>query len=124
MSGTADAAIVGNADGANTSTIADAAGAAAVAKTCVTALDAKPDADGDYVMFDGANYTVFKLPADVTKLDNVAADAKFFKVLPDETKGGRRKSRKSAKKQRKSAKKQHKSSKKQRKSRGSRRSKK
>ena len=77
-----------------------AAIAAAVAKTCVTTLDAKPDADGDYVMFDGTNYTVFKLP--VTKLDNVAADSKFFKVVEKPMAGGRRKSRKSSKKQRKS----------------------
>lgn len=87
-------------------------------------MNAKPTDDGDYVMFDGTKYTVFNLPAKADMLTNVADGAKFFRVLPDETKGGKRKSRKSAKKQRKSAKKQHKSSKKQRKSRGSRRSKK
>ncbi len=100
------------------------AGAEAKAKTCVEPMNAKPSEDGDYVMFDGTKYTVFNLPAKADMLTNVADGAKFFRVLPDETKGGKRKSRKSAKKQRKSAKKQHKSSKKQRKSRGSRRSKK
>ena len=99
------------------------AGAAAKAKTCVEPMNAKPSEDGDYVMFDGTKYTVFTIKDGEGLPDNVE-NAKFFRVLPDETKGGKRKSRKSAKKQRKSAKKQHKSSKKQRKSRGSRRSKK
>ena len=103
-----------------------AANEAGVKKTCVVRMTdgEKPTVNGDYVMFADDKYTVFNLPADVAMLDNVAAGAKFFKVLPDETKGGKRNSRKSAKKQRKSAKKQHKSAKKQRKSRGSRRSKK
>lgn len=127
MSGTTDAAI-GAINGANTSTIADAAGAAAVAKTCVEAMDAKPDVDGKYVMFAKGEYTVFERVGTTTNpagIDTNVNDARFFKVLPDDKKGGgKRKSRKSSKKQRKSSKKQHKSSRKQRKSRGSRRSKK
>jgi hypothetical protein len=99
------------------------AGAEAKAKTCVEPMNAAPTEDGDYVMFNGTNYTVFTIKDGAGLPDNVE-NAKFFKVLPDETKGGKRKSRKSAKKQRKSAKKQQKSAKKQRKSRGSRRSKK
>jgi len=103
--------------------VAAAAKEAGVAKTCVERINAAPTQDGDYVMFDGTKYTVFTIKDSAGLPDNVE-NAKFFRVLPDETKGGKRKSRKSAKKQRKSAKKQHKSSKKQRKSRGSRRSKK
>lgn len=99
------------------------AGAAAKAKTCVEPINAAPTEDDNYVMFDGTKYTVFTIKDGEGLPDNVE-NAKFFRVLPDETKGGKRKSRKSAKKQRKSAKKQHKSAKKQRKSRGSRRSKK
>jgi hypothetical protein len=111
---------------------ADAAGAADaadVAKTCVTALAAPPTEDGKYVMFaNDTGYKVFTKKGEVTEpadIDMAIADAKFFKVLPDKTDGGKRKKQqKSAKKQQKSAKKQQKSSKKQRKSRGSRRSKK
>ncbi len=111
--------------------VADAAGAAdaaAVAKTCVTALAAPPTEDGKYVMFANDAYKVFTKTGETTDpadIDMTIADARFFKVLPDKTDGGKRKKQqKSAKKQRKSAKKQQKSAKKQRKSRGSRRSKK
>jgi hypothetical protein len=107
-----------------------------VAKTCVEPMDAAPAAtdDGKYVMHLAGAYTVFTISDNATtpdvKLDTPGA--KFFKVLPDETKGGKhkkqhksaKKQHKSAKKQRKLAKKQHKSAKKQRKSRSSRRYKK
>ena len=126
----ADTAATGAATGADTAATGAEVAAkedakAVVGKTCVEPMGAKPTADGKYVMFDGVNYKVFTMPTDAAMLNDAAAGAKFFKVLPDETKGGKhKKQHKSAKKQRKLAKKQHKSAKKQRKSRSSRRSKK
>ena len=112
--------VIGNSAGAE-----PAAGAAAkvagVKQTCVEDMAAAPDVDGKYVMFANGEYTVFERAGLTIKPTGIKMDAKgarFFRVLPDKTEGGKRK------KQRKSSKKQRKSSKKQRKSRGSRRSKK